>query len=324
MDYIGSKEKLNEWIFGYIDKCINVNNVFLDACSGSSSVSRYAASKGYKVISNDNMHFPSHLANGSIGVDAILDEGKKHIEAINALNGTEGLFYKEYCPAISERMYFTIENAQRIDACRDYIHKIENKKLKSFLIYCAIEAISRASNTAGTYGAYLKKFKERAKNNFTLKVEDTVLGEVKAYTSDILVLLQKIRNQYDLMYIDPPYNTRKYAPNYHIYESFVRKDDPEVKGITGLRKDWQSESDSDFCKKSKAEDFFYKILVEATSPVFISYSSDGLLTLNKLEEIVVKSGRKFNCHFKSQRRYKADNKRQYKADDLFEYLIVAN
>jgi adenine-specific DNA methylase len=68
MDYIGSKEKLNDWIFSkilghrwVISKTImNIQRgyqdiVFLDACAGSGSTSIYAATKGLNVVSNDIM-----------------------------------------------------------------------------------------------------------------------------------------------------------------------------------------------------------------------------------------------------------------------------
>ena len=85
MDYIGSKEKLNSWIFSHIDKQIKPGSIFLDACSGSGSVSRAAAIKGYSVIANDNMVFSSHLIMGSIGVDPFLEEAQHHIDIINSL-----------------------------------------------------------------------------------------------------------------------------------------------------------------------------------------------------------------------------------------------
>lgn len=44
MDYIGSKEKVNKWIFDKILENIDPSKeVFLDACAGSGSVSKYAA-----------------------------------------------------------------------------------------------------------------------------------------------------------------------------------------------------------------------------------------------------------------------------------------
>ena len=80
MDYIGSKVKLNEWLFEHIAAAVSPskNTVLMDACSGSGAVSRYAAKLGYNVISNDIMEFPRAIANGSIGLsDSQLEKDRK-------------------------------------------------------------------------------------------------------------------------------------------------------------------------------------------------------------------------------------------------------
>ena len=41
----------------------------------------------------------------------------------------------------------------------------------------------------------------------------------------------------DLVYLDPPYNQHKYVGNYHIWESLVRWDQPEVYGKARKRID---------------------------------------------------------------------------------------
>ena len=64
-------------------------------------------------------------------------------------------------------MYFTPENAGRIDYFRWQIEKWRCDQLitdneYSYLIACLIESVSNVSNTAGVYGAFLKKWDPRA------------------------------------------------------------------------------------------------------------------------------------------------------------------
>lgn len=64
-------------------------------------------------------------------------------------------------------MYFTKENAGRIDYFRSQIEKWYEKKLLTedeycYLLSCLIESVSDVSNTAGVYGAFLKKWDSRA------------------------------------------------------------------------------------------------------------------------------------------------------------------
>ena len=46
-------------------------------------------------------------------------------------------------------------------------------------------------------------------------------------------LIKKISG--DILYLDPPYNNRKYDTNYHILETIALYDNPKIKGKTGIR-----------------------------------------------------------------------------------------
>ena len=57
MDYIGSKVKLNNWIFKtlsqYIPQSEWTESIFMDGCCGSGSTSKAALKNGFSVKSND-------------------------------------------------------------------------------------------------------------------------------------------------------------------------------------------------------------------------------------------------------------------------------
>lgn len=40
----------------------------------------------------------------------------------------------------------------------------------------------------------------------------------------------------DILYLDPPYNERQYAPKYHILETIAKWDNPKIQGITGMKR----------------------------------------------------------------------------------------
>ena len=332
MDYIGSKRKLNNWIFEKIQKNIKVIEkiTFLDACAGSGSVTKEALQMGMKVISNDIMKFSSYIVKGNIKLEEKDErETNIHIENINNLKGIEGFFFNNYSEN-ANRLYFTNENAKKIDECRNYIEKIKNEKIKNYLMYCAIEALSKVSNTTGVQAAFLKNFKERANVSFCVKKEKTIdTNTPTVFTSPIeQLLVDKIyRENYkeNIIYIDPPYNSRQYGPNYHLYETFARYDNPEIKGKTGLRKNWQNESKSDFCKKSEFLNLLRKIYVNTTAEyIYMSYSSDGLLTIEEICSYLNSIGiNEISIHQKITKRYKSDisEKRIYNNNCLNEYLI---
>lgn len=326
MDYIGSKEKLNPWIFEQIERANIKGDVFLDACSGSCSTSRFSAKQGYKVISCDVLAFSKSIANGSIGLSSE-EKGviKKEIEKINSLSGIKGFFYNNYSESAG-KTFFVDENAKKIDHCRRYIEQVPYGKIRDNLIYAALEGISRVLNTTGVQAAFLKSFKERARKPFELRNEYTVDGLVIPFTNDIASLLKdaKYRQQIkeDILYIDPPYNQRQYGPNYHLYETFVRNDNPTIRGLTGLR-DWKLESKSKFCSKQSFFDILSEIILLTTAKgIFLSYSSDGLFDCAKIASFLKKYG-DVKIFSKEQKRYKADssNSRIYKKSDLYEFLF---
>lgn len=261
MDYIGSKEKLNDWLFDIMLDGINPDRlIFLDACAGSGAVSKYAARYNFaKIVSNDIMEFPSHIVRGAVSLPlSKLEIATKLIDEMNGLVGINGFFSENYSER-SGRLYFSNENSAKIDVCRSFIEKRAkgDTYLRSYLLYCLLEAFSAVSNTTGVQAAFLKKLKERAQKPLKVHVGKSLhkYGLVKTYNEDILSLLKSGKTKEDILYIDPPYNERQYGPNYHLYETLVKNDTPEIHGKTGLR-DWQNESKSDFCSK-KNMSFFY-------------------------------------------------------------------
>lgn len=329
MDYIGSKIKLNSWLFDILYKHIDFQNkdlVFMDGCAGTGTVSEYAAKQGFKkIISNDLMLYSYCVTYAKLNMNfSLIPEVVKHIEILNNIEPVEGFFYNNYSIK-GDRLYFTDTNASLIDACRIYIEKLEDPIIKNYLLYCLLEAVSRVSNTSGTYGAFLKKIKERARSKLVLEVEPFFTAPNSfVYNENLLDLLKtKKRVLEDVLYIDPPYNERQYGANYHIYETLVKYDCPTIKGVTGLR-NWTKESKSDFCTKARCLDFFIDVLKETSAKfVLLSYSSDGLMSSDNIIDAV----KKLDCYDthlykKEYKRYKADNTRNNRSDVLYEYLFV--
>ena len=98
-----------------------------------------------------------------------------------------------------------------------------------------LEAIDKHANTASVYGAFLKKLKNTAQKIFELRPLNIIINEEEheIYNDDINNLIKNIKG--DILYLDPPYNHRQYATNYHLLETIAQYDEPEIYGKTGLR-----------------------------------------------------------------------------------------
>jgi adenine-specific DNA-methyltransferase len=93
----------------------------------------------------------------------------------------------------------------------------------------------------------------------------------------------------DILYIDPPYNSRQYAPNYHLLETISRYDNPEIHGVTGMRP--YGETKSAFCIKAEALEVFEDLVAKAKfSNIVMSYSTDGLMASKQIESVLKRYG----------------------------------
>ncbi len=88
----------------------------------------------------------------------------------------------------------------------------------------------------------------------------------------------------DLLYADPPYNSRQYLPNYHVLETIARYDNPVIHGVTGMR-NYQAQK-SDFCTVRGVEGAFRRLIENAqTRYILISYNNEGLLSTEQLTSL---------------------------------------
>lgn len=319
MRYIGSKAKLNDWMFGHLQQQMAAIGMtpgktrFTDACSGTASVGVHAASLGFHVTSNDIMAYGYHIARGRLLLPPDKQsEAEKHVAKMNQVTPIEGHFTKSYSPT-GGRMYLTQENAMFLDASRAYISTVDDPVMQSYLIHCLIEAMSGAVNTTGTHYAYLKTFQGRSMSPITVeKVPHIYAPTSRVFHHDILGLLadptyQALDEEEGVLYIDPPYNQRQYAPAYHLYETLARGDDPTVTGVSGYRH-WENES-SAFCSPLTARDYLIQIVKASKARlIMISYSTDGLLSVGEIATALSEGAQSDDvaCFFRDYKRYKAD------------------
>ena len=145
-------------------------------------------------------------------------------------------------------------------------------------------AVNRVANISGTYGYFLSEFKKNSLEPLELvpvEIDDTKNVNHTVLQGFAEDLSENITA--DLCYIDPPYMKRQYAANYHILETIARGDTPEAIGKSGLRDWWDQHSK--FCTKTQGLDSFERVIRNMKCNTFlISYSEDGLFSLEQLIE----------------------------------------
>ncbi|WP_276896578.1 DNA adenine methylase [Helicobacter japonicus] len=157
-----------------------------------------------------------------------------------------------------------------------------------------MESLSFYANVAGVYAAFCKKWDKRALKPFKLKEIEILPSEIQHFCAcgDSIEVLQKIKSKQvlDILYLDPPYNHRQYAPNYHLIETIAKYDNPKIKGVAGLR-EWQHQK-SAFCNAKTALIELEKITkFNNYKHLVLSYNNEGILQKAQIDEILKPLGK---------------------------------
>lgn len=330
MRYLGNKESIVPEIQALLQEkdIYNDDMFFFDAFCGSGSVAEHFKEK-YNIIINDNLTWSVTYTHGRICAATCTFSalGFDPFEYLNENNEClEGFNYKTYAPTDTARMYFTPENAGRIDYFR---WQIEDWKLKGkltedeycYLLACLIESVSDVSNTAGVYGAFLKKWDSRALKPIVFsKVDfiDAPYKSLKSYNDKIENIISDV--DCDILYLDPPYTQNQYGTQYHLLETLVLNDSPAVSPVTGSRR--TAPMRSDWSKEYKANILFDLVIAKTKAKyIILSYNNDGFMSKDYIEAVLKRYGKPetYVCKKMSYKKYK--NWKSRNAKPHFEYLF---
>jgi len=268
--YLGNKYKLTAFIADILkEKCGSIQSL-CDIFAGTGVVGNYFNKKNIRIISNDFLY--SNYAAlqtflGSTKIDFV--KLKEKITILNSLNSTKD----NYFSLNFGDTYFTLENARKIGMIREKIEEIsDNDDEKMVLITSLMYAVDKVANTVGHYDAFRKKLDTvnplvlllpsiRLENNFNNEI----------YCEDANQLVQGITC--DVLYIDPPYNSRQYCDAYHLLENLARWDKPDVYGVA--KKMDRGNLKSDYCLKSATKAFAELIRDAKCKHIIVSYNNTG-------------------------------------------------
>lgn len=289
--YIGSKRLLVPTILRTIQDKKDVRHV-LDLFSGTSRVGHALKAADYRVTANDHNAYAATIARCYVQADKddVAREASRVLKHLNELPGKAGYFTETFC--VKSR-FFQPFNGERVDAIRDVIAKASlGHELESVLLVSLMEAADRVDSTTGVQMAYLKQWAKRSYNPLELRLPDILPrssnGKGLALALDAE---EAAKTPCDLAYLDPPYNQHKYLGNYHIWETLVRWDAPDVYGVACKRVDCRERS-SEFNSKPKFEAAFTRLIGNvAAKRMLVSFNDEGFLNRDDLVRVLSTRGK---------------------------------
>lgn len=338
LNYIGSKKTLLDFI-DYVIKKIDPrfedkNKIkFFDGFAGSGVVGKFFNQKyGYNTYSND-LEFYSFVLSYALLKVPYSAKLENIIEQLNLLTkpvdeNNFNLITSNYSEkGKDKRKFWTIINAEKADAIIENIHGLlKNKQITKdeyyFLTASLLSSFDKVANTASVYGAFLKKYKNSALKTLSVKpihldVDISNFETNVAYNLDINSS-NITDNEFDIVYLDLPYNSRQYSSNYHPLNFIAGYDKNIVPyGKTGLLKNSNKSNYS--IKKNVVESFTNLILNLKSKYILISYNNEGLMDSKLIVEILKPKGK--TSLYKYQ--YKKFKSQASQLDEkVYEYLYL--
>ena len=279
-----------------------------DGFAGSGIVSRLFKAYAERVVSNDLEPYARVVANCFLAnrSDAHLDVVEDLVNRANreadekALLCT-GFIGRLYAPTddtdirFGERVFYTRENARRLDWFRQFIGQ-QHPSVHDLLLGPLLSSASVHANTAGVFKGFYKdrrtgigKFGGSGADALTrikgqIRLQAPVLSrfetDVDVYQQDTNKLISEIGG-FDLAYFDPPYNQHPYGSNYFMLNLLVGYAEPDdISAVSGIPTGWNR---SLYNKKRHAFDQ----LADAVSRVdaryvLISFNDEGFVGMDQL------------------------------------------
>ena len=282
--YLGSKRKLIDLLYKVISDH-SEGGVILDTFSGSCRVSYALKQLGCPVVANDHNAYASTIAQCYVEADTTYTrKASMLINEFNNIKPAPGYFTHTFC---EQSRFIQPTNGAKIDAIREEIERKDLPQIiKAVVLTSLLEAADRVDSTVGLQMAYLKSWSKRSYNDLHLRLPKLIDGHsgCKAFNLEAENVVDYV--EADVLYLDPPYNQHSYLGNYHIWESLVRWDKPEVYGVACKRVDVR-ERKSPFNSKRKCAEALRKVVEKSKfNTLVMSYNNEGHLTIEFIVELL--------------------------------------
>ena len=268
--YLGNKYKLLPFITKVVnEECSKIDSV-ADIFAGTGAVSSAFTDK--VLITNDLM-YSNYICNYAwFGAEEY--DPQTIIDCVVRYNSLSDL-EDNYMTENFSNTYFSRNDCAKIGYIREDIESLYengsiNQRERAILITSLLYAMDKIANTCGHYDAYRKGVVfEKTLELYVPLAEVHNTADNQCYNTDANELVKDITA--DLVYIDPPYNSRQYCDAYHLLENVARWEKPKVFGVA--KKMDRSAMKSKYCTQSATEAFEQLIGDIKAKYILLSYNN---------------------------------------------------
>jgi len=286
-----------------------------DAFSGSGVVSRYLKAHASSLISNDIEDYAAVVARcylrnlSTVDLPAI----SRTVEDLNDRVTTESFprgfvedLYSprdEACITKEDRVFYTKENARRLDNYRRLIDSIP-LDMREMLLGPLLSKASIHANTAGVFKGFYKNRDTKvgqfggsgsdalARIKAQIRLEAPVLSQFECdyevFQDDASSVALTVKNL-DLAYIDPPYNQHPYGSNYFMLNLLTRYQRPKrISRVSGIPTDWRR---SAYNVRARSLPLLRQLLqVLDASFLLVSFNNEGFIAPGEMRAMLKELG----------------------------------
>ncbi len=268
--YLGNKFRVLSLIDEVVKKNCSGPQNFCDIFAGTGVVGYQFNSKEMQIISNDILYSNYVSLNCWLkSTDVDMNRIKGIIRQLNALKPSG----ENYVSENFGNTYFSMNNSKKIGRIRETIEELDvTDEEKMILLTSLLYAMDRVANTCGHYDAYRKTLDTTTPIKLLVPKINLETNENNlVFREDANRLVRKIN--VDILYIDPPYNSRQYSDIYHLLENVMEWKKPKVFGKAKKMK--RDHIKSAYNKKGAANTFEDLINGSNCKYVLMSYNNTG-------------------------------------------------
>ena len=328
--YIGSKQKVLPFLEEHLFSKLTSGDSFFDGFLGTGIVSQYIAETKNNInVSGGDISLYSEVLFKIMNIGSLFkrEEIVDLIKKFELENLVAGNIFNEFsnkgtpCSFTESRNFYHEKSGKIIDTFKLFLGKeLKNQNISSqqaeILLFFILAYACKAGNTTSVFGAYLKSPAKYIE--FNVKFVENILNELSIflinknqfdfYLGSIVDNLKLIPKQ-KIIYLDPPYSTRRYETNYHIL-NFVVDFEFNPKNLKENSKTGQPKGivNNPFGSKKETEIIFAEMIREGVNKsdfLGISYNTDGVITQKWIEKFCIDNNYKLETKKMSYKRFKS-------------------